>query len=174
MTYLFDFLVLLQDFIVYLLQNKNQRIITFCNKTWSLSIEFNQHNKNMFYLLCEWGVDFTFHTKDEGSDVKNKKDHLCNKDILQNRFQVSISSIFKWMYMQRCASSIHGVRAGPLGTRRSLVQSPAPPSWLFEVSLSKTPRPNCLRLPVCLIHTPLSVCESVHKWMNVRQYCKAL
>ena len=151
MTYLFDFLVLLQDFIVYLLQNKNQRIITFCNKTWSLSIEFNQHNKNMFYLLCEWGVDFTFHTKDEGSDVKNKKDHLCNKDILQNRFQVSISSIFKWMYMQRCASSIHGVRAGPLGTRRSLVQTPAP---LREVSRCPWARHWTLSSwrPCCALH----------------------
>ena len=45
-----------------------------------------------------------------------------------------------------------------------------------ELSLNKTPHPHCSWLAGCPIAwlTLLSVCECVHEWVNVRQYCKVL
>ena len=42
--------------------------------------------------------------------------------------------------------------------------------------MSETPHPDCSWRAGCrpLALTPLSVCECVHEWENVRQFCKAL
>ena len=43
------------------------------------------------------------------------------------------------------------------------------------MSLSETPTPNCSRRAGCRLAwlMPSSVCDYVHEWVNVRQYCKA-
>ena len=68
------------------------------------------------------------------------------------------------LYKAVCGS---GGRAGWLVTARLLV--------CVEVSLIKTPYSDSRQAGCCLAWlTPLSMCECVHEWVNVRPYCKVL